>query len=45
MLQPTIKKWSGYGVAFGKQTYSHKDGKYAKNLIIGANLSGSSDED
>ena len=29
------KKWSGYGVTFGKQHYLHKDsGKNANNLII-----------
>ena len=29
------KEWSGYGVAFGKQHYLHKDsGKNANNLII-----------
>ena len=41
------KKWSGYGVAFGKQHYLHKDsGKNADNLIIlGADLSDSSDEE
>ena len=41
------KKWSGYGVAFGKQHYLHKDsGKNANNLIIlGADLSDSSDEE
>ena len=40
------KKWSGYGVAFGKQPYTHKDGKKAKNLIIlGADLSDSSDDE
>ena len=42
-----IKIWLGYGVAFGKQPYSHKDsGKNTKNLIIlGANLSDSSDDE
>ena len=41
------KKWSGYGVAFGKQHYLHKDsGKNANNLIIlGAALSDSNDEE
>ena len=41
------KKWSGYGVAFGKQHYLHKDsGKNANNLIIlGADLSDSNDEE
>ena len=41
------KKWSGYGVAFGKQHYLHKDSdKNANNLIIlGADLSDSSDEE
>ena len=40
------KKWSGYGVAFGKQYYLHKDsGKNANNLIIfGADLNDSNDE-
>ena len=40
------KKWSGYGVAFCKQHYSHKDsGKNANDLIIlGADLSDSNDE-
>ena len=35
------KKWSGYGVTFGKQHYLHKDsGKNANNLIIlGVDLS------
>ena len=48
VLQTIIrKKWSGYGVAFGKQNYLHKDsGKNANNLIIlGADLSDSSDEE
>ena len=37
-------KYSGYGIAFDSQTYSHKDsGKNAKDLIIfGADLSNSS---
>ena len=37
----------GYGVAFGKQHYLHKDsGKNANNLIIlGADLSDSNDEE
>ena len=41
------KKWSGYGVAFGKQHYLHKDsGKNANNLIIlGADLTDSNDEE
>ena len=41
------KNWSGYGVAFGKQYYLHKDsGKNANNLIIlGVDLSDSSDEE
>ena len=41
------KKWSGYGVCFGKQHYLHKDsGKNANNLIIlGANLGYSNDEE
>ena len=41
------RKWSDYGVAFGKQHYLHKDsGKNANNLIIlGANLSDSNDEE
>ena len=41
------KKWSGYGVPFGKQHYLRKDsGKNANNLIIlGADLSDSSDEE
>ena len=41
------KKWSGYGVDFGKQHYSHKDsGKNANGLIIlGADLSDSNDEE
>ena len=41
------KKWSGYGVAFAKQHYLHKDsGKNANNLIIlGADLSDSNDEE
>ena len=41
------KKWSGYGAAFGKQHYLHKDsGKNANNLmILGAELSDSSDEE
>ena len=41
------KKWSGYGVAFGKQYYLHKDsGKNANNLIIlGADLNDSNDEE
>ena len=41
------KKWSGYGVAFGKQHYLHKDSdKNANNLIIlGAYLSDSNDEE
>ena len=41
------KKWSGYGVSFGRQHYLHKDfGKNANNLIIlGADLSDSSDEE
>ena len=41
------KTWSGYGVAFGKQHYSHKDsGKNANNLIVlGADLSDSNDEE
>ena len=41
------KKWSGYGVVFGKQHYLHKDSdKNANNLIIlGADLSHSSDEE
>ena len=28
------KKWTGYGAAFGSQTYLHKDGKNARNLVI-----------
>ena len=41
------KKWSGYGVALGKQHYLHKySGKNANNLIIlGADLSDSNDEE
>ena len=42
------KKWSGCGVAFGKQHYLHKDtGKNANNLkiILGADLSDSNDEE
>ena len=41
------KKWSGYGVAFGKQHYLHKDsGKNANDLIIlSADLSDSNDEE
>ena len=41
------KKWSDYGVAFGKQHYLHKDsGKNANNLIIlGTDLSDSNDEE
>ena len=40
------KKWSGYGVAFGKQPYIHKDSKKAKNFIIlGADLSDFSDDE
>ena len=41
------EKWSGYGVAFGKQRYLDKDsGKNANNLIIlEADLSDSSDEE
>ena len=41
------KKWCGYGDAFGKQHYLHKDSnKNANNLIIlGADLSDSSDEE
>ena len=41
------KKWPGYGVAFGKQHYLHKDsGKHDNNLIIlGAELSDSNDEE
>ena len=37
------KQWSGYGVAFGKQHYLHKDsGKNANNVVIlGADLSDS----
>ena len=41
------KKWSGYGVTFGKQHYLHKDsGKNANNLIIlETDLSDSNDEE
>ena len=41
------KKWSDYGVAFGKQHYFHKDfSKNANNLIIlGVHLSDSNDEE
>ena len=41
------KKWSGYGVALGKQHYLHKDsGKNANNLIIlETDLSDSNDEE
>ena len=41
------KKWSGYGVTFGKQRYLHKDsGKNANNSIIfGAELSDSTNEE
>ena len=41
------EKWSGYGVAFGKQHYLHKDSsKNANNLIISeAYSSDSSDEE
>ena len=41
------KKWSGYGAAFDKQHYLHKDsGKNANNLIIlGVDLSDHSDEE
>ena len=41
------KKWSGYGVAFGKKHYLHEDsGKNANNLIIlRADLSDSNDEE
>ena len=28
------KMWSGYGAHFGSQTYKHKDGKDARNLVI-----------
>ena len=41
------KKWSGYGVAFGKQHYLHKNsGKNGNNLIIlGVDLSDSNDKE
>ena len=41
------KKWSGYGVAFGKQHYLRKDsGKNANSLIIlGTDLSDSNDKE
>ena len=41
------KKWSGYGVTFGKQRYLHKDsGKNANNsIILGAELSDSTNKE
>ena len=36
------KKWTGYGAAFGSQTYLQKDSKNARNLVIlGVDLSDS----